>query len=173
MTSAPIVAVSCLLALQSVSALQADPGLVRVYIDTRPTAGEGLSLTERQQSGKDLAAAITSKKKLFTLVEDETMADVVLEVLDRTVTAPKLVIGIGPRPGQAGDPATSVPAKEAQLRVGASLAHANESLEIKNKIRANDNPRGWKSAAEDIVKQVEKWVSDRRSKILAARPKTP
>jgi hypothetical protein len=36
----------------------------------------------------------------------------------------------------------------------------------------NDHPGGWKSAAEDIARQVEKWVSARRAKILAARPKT-
>ena len=151
-------------------AFQADPALIRVYIDTRPTASEPIGLAERQQSGKDLATAIAAKKKLFTIVEDESRADVVVAVQERTTTVPKIVIGIGPRPGQAGDPAKSAPSREAQLRVLAELSHANESIEIKNKNRANDNPGGWKSAAEDIVKQLEKWTGDRRAKIVAARP---
>jgi hypothetical protein len=171
MIGAPTVAVLCLLSLQSAAVSQADPALIRVYIDTRTHAGDA-GLAERQQSGKDLATALAGKKKLFTIVGDEDKADVVLEVQDRMVTVPKIVIGIGPRPGQPTDPATTLPVQQAQLRVSVSLAHADESIEIKNKNRANDHPGGWKSAAEDIAKQVEKWVTDRRSKILAARPKT-
>ena len=167
------VAIFCLLVSSSASSSQADATLIRVYVDSRPAPGDDLGLSERQQSGKDLATAIASKKKLFTIVEDEDKADVVIELKERTATVPKLVIGIGPRPGQAGDPGTSAPSREAQLRVAATLAHAEESIEIKNKNRAFDNPGGWKSAAEDIAKQVEKWVSDRRAKILAARPKAP
>jgi hypothetical protein len=169
---APTVAVLCLLILQSAGVSQADPALIRVYIDTRTHAGDVGGLAERQQSGKDLATALAGKKKLVTIVDDEDKADVVLEVQDRMVTVPKIVIGIGPRPGQPTDPATTLPVQQAQLRVSVSLAHADESIEIKNKNRANDHPGGWKSAAEDIAKQVEKWVTDRRSTILAARPKT-
>ena len=172
MIRAPTVAVLCLLSLQSAAVTQADPALIRVYIDTGSHAGDAGGLAERQQSGKDLATALAGKKKLFTIVDDEDKADVVLEVQDRMVTVPKIVIGIGPRPGQPTDPGATLPTRQAQLRVSASLAHADESVQIKNKNRANDYPGGWKSAAEDIAKQVEKCVTDRRSKILDARPKT-
>jgi hypothetical protein len=167
---APFVAVLCLLSLPSAGSAQTDSALVRVYIDTRPDNADA-GLPDRQQSGKDLAAALGGKKKLFTIVDDEARADVVLHVEGRAVTVPKMIIGISPRPGQAADP-TMRPTPEAQLRVGVSLARADESVEMKNKNRAYDNPGGWKSAAEDIAKQIERWVGDRRAKILAARSKT-
>jgi len=169
-TRAQIVAVLCLLSLASAGSAQTDPALVRIYIDTRPEATDA-GLPDRQQSGKDLAAALGGKKKLFTIVDDEDKADVVLHVQGRAVTVPKIIIGISPRPGQAADP-TARPALEAQLRVDISLTHADESVEMRNKNRAYDNPGGWKSAAEDIAKQIEKWVGDRRAKIMAARSKT-
>jgi hypothetical protein len=147
---------------------QADPALIRVYIDPQP-GPDASGFSERQQSGKDLAAALAGRKKLVTLVADEDKADVLLEVHERTTTVPTIVIGVGPRPGQTTNPAATAPAREARLRVSASLTHADESREITNKNRANDNPGGWRSAAEDIAKQVEKWLSDRRAKILAAR----
>ena len=168
---AVIVALLCLLSLSPAGVSQTDPTLIRVYIDSQPGPDAGGS-SERQQSGKDLAAALAGKKKLVAIVDDEDKADVVVDVHDRTTTVPKIIIGIGPRPGQTTSPATA-PTREARLRVSASLTHADESREITNKNRANDNPGGWRSAAEDIAKQLEKWLSDRRAKILAARPKTP
>jgi hypothetical protein len=170
-TSVLIVALIGLLSLPSAARLQADPALIRIYIDTRSHAGDG-SLAEREQSGKDLASALAGKKKLFTIVDDEDKADVVLKVEGRALTTPKIVIGIGPGPGQTTNPATTLPARQAQLHVSVSLARADESIEIRNKNRANDNPGGWKSAAEDIARQLEKWVGPRREKILAGRPKT-
>ena len=171
MSGAPIVAVLCLLSLLVAGAPQADPALIRVYIDSQP-GPDAIGFSERQQSGKDLAAALAGKKKLVTIVDDEDKADVVVEVHERTTTVPKIVIGLGPRSGQTTNPAATAPTREARLRVSASLTHADESREITNKNRAHDHPGGWKSAAEDIAKQIEKWLSDRRAKILAARPKT-
>lgn len=169
--AALIVALFCLPSLSPAGASQADPTLIRVYVDSRPGPDAGGS-AERQQSGKDLAAALAGKKKLVAIVDDEDKADVVVDVHDRTTTVPKIVIGIGPRPGQTTSPAATAPTREARLRVSASLTHTDESREITNKNRANDNPGGWRSAAEDIAKQLEKWLNDRRAKILAARPKT-
>jgi hypothetical protein len=168
-THAPFVAVLWVLIQSSAGTSPADLALIRVYVDTRAGSVDAVALA---QSGKDLTAALAGKKKIFTIVDDEDKADVVLEVQERTVTVPKIVIGIGPRPGQATSPATTAPVREARLQVGGSLVHADQSIEIRNKNRANDHPGGWKSAAEDIAKQVEKWVKDRREKILAARPKT-
>jgi hypothetical protein len=167
-THAPIVALLWVLS-QSAGPPPPDPALIRICIDTRTGSIDPIGL---EQSAKDLTAALASKKKLFTIVDDEDKADVVLEVQERTVTVPKIVIGIGPRPGQPTNPASTMPAREARLHVGGSLVHGDESIDMRNKNRANDHPGGWKSAAEDITKQVEKWVSDRRAKILAARPKT-
>lgn len=169
MTHAPILALLWVLSQSAAVPSQADPALIRVYIDTRLGSIDPKGL---EQSAKDLTAALAGKKKLFTIVDDEDKADVVLEVQERTVTVPKIVIGIGPRPGQSTNPASTMPAREARLHVGGSLVHGDESVDMRNKNRANDHPGGWKSAAEDIAKQVEKWVSDRRAKILAARPKT-
>jgi hypothetical protein len=167
---APIVAVLSLLSLSPAGASQVDPALIRVYVDSQ-SGPDAIGSSERQQSGKDLAAALAGKKKLVTIVDDEDKADVVVEVHERTTTVPKIVIGLGPRPGQT-NPAATAPTREARLRVSVSLTHADESREITNKNRANDHPGGWKSAAEDIAKQIEKWLSDRRATILAARPKT-
>jgi hypothetical protein len=162
-----IVALLCLLIQSPAGTSQPDPALIRVYIDTKPGIGDTAALA---QSAKDLTAALARQKKLFTIVEDEDKADVALEVQDRTVTTPKIVIGIGSGPGS--NPASTVPVREGRLHVSGSLVHADESIEIRNKNRVNDHPGGWKSAAEDIAKQVEKWVKDRRARILAARPKT-
>ena len=168
MTHAPIVALLVVLSQSAAGPSQPDPALIRIYVDTRVGSIDPAGL---EQSGKNLTAALASKKKLFTIVDDEDKADVVLEVQERTVTVPKIVIGICPRPGQPTNPASTVPAREARLHVGGSLVHGDESIDLRNKNRANDHPGGWKSAAEDVAKQVEKWVNDRRAKILAARPK--
>jgi len=168
---APTVAILCLLSQQSAVEPQADSTLIRIYINTRAST-DPLGLAEREQSGKDLATALSGKKKRVTIVDDEDKADVVLELEARRVAAPKIVIGIGPRPGDPTNPASTMPSLQAQLRVKASLVHADESNRFSNKNRAYDNPGGWKSVAEDIARQLEKWVTDRRAKILAARPKT-
>lgn len=170
MTGAAIVTLIGVLSLQSAAPSQADPALIRIYIDARTDASLG-SLAEREQSAKDLAAALAGKKRLFTIVNDEDKADVVLKVEGRALTTPKILIGIGSAPGQTTNPATTLPSRQAQLHVRASLVHADEFIQIRNKNRANDNPGGWKSAAEDIARQVEKWVGPRREKILAGRPK--
>ena len=166
MSGTLVVAVLCL-GLSPVGGRQSDLALIRVYID------EAVGSPDDQQSGKDLAAALAGRKKLIAIVDDEDKADVVIEVDDRTTVVPKIVIGLGPRPGQPSNPAATGPSREVRLRINATLSHADEFREIANKNRANDNPGGWRSAAEDIAKQIEKWLNERRAKILAARPKAP
>ena len=46
-----------------------DPSLIRVYIDSQP-GPDVIGFSERQQSGKDLAAALAGKKKLVTIVDE-------------------------------------------------------------------------------------------------------
>lgn len=168
MTQALILTALCALPPQSASAaLQIDPTLIRVHVRT-DDSGDATDLAARRESVRDLAAAIGAKKKVLVIVADEDTADIVLEVMDRGVTVPKVVFGVGPRPGQRSDPGALF-TREVQLRVTLELARAEDSVEIKNKNRATESSSGWKSAADDVAKQVEKWIADRRAKILALR----
>ena len=137
------------------------------------TSKKRSALLTTSSQEKISAAALAGRKKLIAIVDDEDKADVVIEVDERTTVVPKIVIGLGPRPGQPSNPAATGPSREVRLRVNATLSHADESREVANKNRANDNPGGWRSAAEDVAKQIEKWLNERRAKILAARPKAP
>jgi hypothetical protein len=70
----------------------------------------------------------------------------VVEVVDRAVTIPKVVIGVGPAGGPAGSgPAT--PARAVHLRV--KLTYGEKSaLPFTNKNAPIESSGGWKSAAE-------------------------
>lgn len=51
-----------------------------------------------------------------------------------------------------------------------SVTHLAAALGAnKNTNRASDTESGWKSAAEDIAKQIDKWIAAHRAAILAAR----
>lgn len=68
--------------------------------------------------------------------------------------------------GQAPSP----PQADAKLvRVFVHTVDGGEASELKNKNKPVESQLGWKSAADDIAKQIEKWVTDRRTAILAAR----
>jgi hypothetical protein len=82
----------------------------------------------------------------------------------RTTEVPRIAFGLGPRPG---DPGTSAPIRLGRLR--ATLMFGAMAVNMQNKNRANDNPRGWKSAAEDIADQVDKWIGQFRAEIIRAR----
>jgi hypothetical protein len=139
------------------SSAQAAPPPMRVFVRTDDT-GDGEELAGRQQSVKDLAEALAGRKKYVVLVEDRREAQIVLDIVDRGVTVPRVVFGMGARPGQP--PGGSAPARTAVQRV--ELAFDGDELVLRNKNTAFDNPRGWKSAADDIAKQVQKWIEDRR-----------
>jgi hypothetical protein len=127
--------------------------IVRVFVQT-DDAGEPSELAARQVSARDLAAALASKKKTLRVVEDEDSADIVIDVVDRALTIPKLVLGLGARPGEPG---AIGPTKAVVLRVRLT-ASTGLGTDFTNKNKAADNPRGWKSAAEDIADQIDKWV---------------
>ncbi len=42
-------------------------------------------------------------------------------------------------------------------------------VSLQNKNKAYDNPRGWKSAAEDLAEQIDKWVGQYRAEIIKSR----
>ena len=128
---------------------------LRVFIETDELAGD---LAARRTSVTDLAAALATRKKQFLVVDAEENADVRVEVLDRSLDTPKVVIGIGARPGQLpGSPAS--PARTVRLR--ASVKYAGETTILTNKNTPFENNRGWKAAADDLAKHIEQWVAAR------------
>lgn len=149
---------------QSSSSPQPNPSLVRVFVQT-DDSGEGHELAARRESVRDLAAALAGKKKSIAVVDDEDKADLIVEILDRGVTVPRVVIGIGARPGEPTGMAG--PVRVVVLR--ARLTFREESITFTNKNKPAENSRGWKSAADDIGNQVDKWIRDRRAEILRAR----
>lgn len=143
-----------------------DPSLIRVYVHTED-GGDADELGARQQSVKDLVAAITSKKKkTLAVVETRDAADVVVEVLTRGLETPRVVIGLAPRPGQPGAMGTGM-VRTAVLQVGVTIGP--DDLTVRNKNKPNTTPNGWKGAAENIVDQVDKSIAERRAAILARR----
>jgi hypothetical protein len=88
------------------------------------------------------------------VVTKEDAADLDVEVIIRGLTVPKFVIGIGARPGDP--PGGNAPLKVAVLRV--RLTRGEVATDFTNKNKPGDTPRGWKSAADDIVDQIEKWI---------------
>jgi hypothetical protein len=151
---------------------QPDASLIRVRVET-DEGGVPDELAARRESVTQLVAAMRAKKKsgLFIVTRSDDPVDIVVEVMDRGITVPKVVIGLS---GGMGSPPGRTPpeprtVKAAQLRVTVTMAHDGDPVEMKNKNRATDTPSGWKSAAEDIAKQVDKWIVDHRAAILAAR----
>jgi len=150
-----------------------DPQLIRVHVQT-DEAGIPEELAARRDSVRHLAAAIAGQKKgkVMAIVDSADRADVVVEVVDRGVRVPKVVIGLGGMGSQPGRPTPLPPPTRAvQLRVTTGLANDGDPVELTNKNRATESEAGWKSAAEDLAKQVEKWVADNRAAILAVRGK--
>jgi hypothetical protein len=150
-----------LLALVAVGAAAAPPpqtapkGPLRILVQTDEIGGD---LVNRQASATDLSAALAAKKKVFLVVDTEERAEVIVDVLDRTVDTPKVVIGIGARPGSPPGTPTG-PARTVRLR--ASVKYAEETTTLTNKNSPLENQRGWKSAAEDLAKQIEQWIAAR------------
>ena len=140
--------------------------LVRVYVHTDDT-GDVVEVSARRDSVKELRAALADKKKDLVLVEGRDGADVVVEVVDRTVTIPRVVFGTSPRSGQPPDARTAGLARAVHLRV--TLTYRDEPTIFDNKNTLIESNGGWQSAADDVAKQVDKWIVDHRAQILAGR----
>jgi hypothetical protein len=141
-----------------------DPSLIRVRVETGAT-GEASELAGRNTSVKDLAEAVAGKKKSLVSVTADEKADVTVEVVQRALDVPKVVIGMGSRPGEPPGGMTTL--KTGKIRVALRFGDMQVSLQNKNK--AYDNPRGWKSAAEDLADQIDKWVGQYRAEIIKSR----
>ena len=145
-----------------------DANLVRVYVGT-DDGGHPSELAARRESAKHLIAALAGKKKALAIVDDEDNADVVVEVIDRGLTVPRIVFGSATATGGGNPGPAAPPTRVVQLRVTASAGSAVDPIEVKNKNRPVESEPGWKAAADDVAKQVEKWIADHRARILAAR----
>ena len=136
---------------------------VYVYTDAR---GDAPELAARRESAKDLSGALGKKKGLVP-TEDEVEADVTIEVVERTTTIPKFAFGAVVPPGQhPGAPAVMTPVRQVHLRV--KLRWRSAVFEFTNKNSPADTGGGWKSAAEDVAKQLEKWVADHAAELRSA-----
>ena len=121
--------------------------LPRVYVSTSER-GEGSELANRQQSVKDLRKALAGKKKTLTLSDDEERSDITVEVMDRTTSVPRV---------RFGPPSRGGPSRAAHLRV--KLTRGNDDpIQFTNKNTVFEDTGGWEAAAEDIAKQIEKWI---------------
>lgn len=134
--------------------------LIRVCVLPEDDAGAA----DFRESAKDLSKAFADKKKDLALTA-EAQADVVVTVMDRSVTVPKVAIGIV-TPGRIGSPPAG-PIRELHLTV--KLSSGGDVVEITNKNVARESTGGWASAAADVAKQVEKWIAEHKKAILAAR----
>ena len=142
--------------------------LIRVHVHT-DDGGIDEELAARRTSQKDLVTALASKKKWIVIVDDEEQSDVSLEITGRSITVPRVVIGLAGRPGQPPSPGL---VRRGTLSV--TLESGSVTLRLTNKNATSDNPGGWKSAAQNIADQVEKWVREQRDAILKRRrPPTP
>ena len=150
---------------------QLDPKLIRVHVQT-DDGGDASELAARRDSVKHLLASIAGKKKAGIVVADaEDGADVVVEVEQRGVTIPKVVIGLSGGMGSPSgrpSPATQQ-VRVVKLGVTVAIARDGDPSEITNKNRPNETESGWKSAADDVAKQIEKWIADHREAIIEAR----
>jgi hypothetical protein len=150
---------------------QSAPNLIRIYLQTAD-GGHPDELAARRQSLDHLAASLAGQKKgsVIAVVDAESKADIVVDILQRSLTTPKVVFGLGPsRAGGASSPSMNPPVRHATLHVTLEMASGSDRVEFKNNNRATETERGWKSAADDIAKQIEKWIADRRTLILKAR----
>ena len=141
-----------------------NPSLIRVFVETSELGHED-EQAARRSSVAELAQAIKGKKKSLTIVSEKDQGDITVRIIQRVVDTPKFVVGLGPRAGQP--PGGAPPLRTAKLR--ADLHFGEVKLSLESKVKAYDNPSGWKGAAEDLADQIDKWVVKFRADIVAAR----
>jgi hypothetical protein len=128
----------------------------RVFVQT-DGIGDPDELAARRASVKDLTAALAGKRKTAVIAVSEDRADIVVDVLSRALMVPRVVMGLGARPGQ---PSSTGPVRTAVLRV--RLTFEDDSIVFTNKNKPAESARGWKNAADDIGDQIEAWIAKRR-----------
>ena len=140
-----------------------DPKLIRVYVHT-DGGGEASELRDRQDTVKDISSWLADKKKDVVIVASEDGADVIVEVIQRWFSTPRVVMGVG-----GGRQGINPPPPSQIAHVRAEFRHARKTTSITNKNEPLLSNRGWKAAADDVAKQIHKWMMDNREAIVAAR----
>lgn len=113
-------------------------------------------IEDLRHSVADLQAALGDRKKTFAVVESADKAQVSVEVVSRTMTVPRIVFGPAMSGVEPGAPMMGAPARAVHLKVRATF-HGS-SIELTNKNNELDTNGGWKTAAEDLAKQLDLWV---------------
>jgi hypothetical protein len=168
-----LLALSLLVGPPTASVFQQPQAPLRVHVKT-DTGGLPEDLAARRESVAQLAAALNAQKKgkAFVVVPEAEAADIEVIVMGRSVTVPKVVFGVGAMP-QPGRP-SSLPPPTRRVALTVVVAPAGEDpVEVTSKNLANESPSGWKSVAEDVAKQIDKWAADRRKELtrrVTSRP---
>jgi hypothetical protein len=149
-------------------ATRVTPSVVRIYVHAADDGSDAQELAARRESVADVAAALATKKKVLSVVSEKEQADVLLELIERGWTVPKFMIGLGARPGQPPG-AGGTPMRAVQLRVRLRVRDREETVDFTNKNTPLESSRGWKSAADDLAGQIEKWVAAHRDEIHSSR----
>jgi hypothetical protein len=130
------------------------PALPLVWVTTSDQ-GTADDIKGREASVKDLRTALADNKKHLVVAEQEDRADFVVKVVERTTTIPKILF-TPMQPGVAG-PIASGPSHAVHLRV-TIVQGSSDPVEFTNKGSAIESRGGWRSAADDIAKQIDKWI---------------
>jgi len=138
-----------------------DANIVHVFVKTESTS-DHINAALWRKSIDDVAAAMGQSKKLLTLVTRDADGDVALELIERTVVTPKVVVGLPSRPN---DPMPGMnPVRTILLRV--KLTTTGRTLEFENKNKPYESDSGWRAAAQDVANQVVKWIDGHRAELL-------
>lgn len=159
-----LVSLAVLLTLpSSMLAQKSESRPVRVYVFTAAPEGgfvdEGSK--QRADSLKDLREALGKKKKVATLVEDRSLAEMTLEVVnrDRALTG-NTSSRVDPVFG--GSVKTTADRAET-VRVG--LTVGDYSTEVIGACPQGQVVRCWRTAANDAAGKVEDWIKDNATRI--------
>ena len=139
---------------------KADAVPVRVWLPLANTLAPDF-----RDSTNDLSDLLRDKRKTIEIVDDKDRADVEVEVTDRSVTVPRVAIGVV-KPGRPGEPAAGL-IQVAHLT--ATVTAGALSVTIKNKNSPTAASDGWKSAADDIARQIDTWIGKHKAELIAAR----
>lgn len=137
---------------------------VRVYVFTAAPEGgfvdEGSK--QRADSLKDFREALGKKKKVATLVEDQSLAEMTLEVVnrDRALTG-NTSSSVNPVLGGSSVKTTADRAETVRV----ALAVGDYSTEVIGACPQGQVVRCWRAAANDAVGKVEDWIKDNAARI--------
>jgi hypothetical protein len=140
----------------------ASSALIRVCV--MPAANSGAR--DFAQSARDLEAAFQLKKKELVIVAADDRPDVTVTVTDRSTTTPKFTLGVVQNGRATGAAAGPIRITHLTVTLGAG---DTDDIEIKNKNSPQLSMGGWESAADDVAKQIGKWIATHKSELIAKR----